>query len=270
MQNIYRINSKLYFSLYNIGIEKNVDGDKLIAVYSILKKKSEHHSKYYSFVSKNNKKVSGYSLLRNKTNISLHTLNKYVPLLIELGICFFDVNGNFILLGTDKLKENFKSKKILPIVLEKNVIKTAYNSYYVRIHSSAKKQEKQIEKKHIQRELLKRKDNPRSLKELRQIKKILKKGKLDGYFIDKCVLSVNGFSFLKSNEDNNKSKGSYWKSKMLKLKLISTKRRFETINKMSFNEYKNLKNNSVFKNNVKFLNGLVVKELVSELNVLSV
>lgn len=269
MSKIYRIPSKLYHCLFQYGIDNGFDGDKLISVYSILKANSEDNGKYYAFTSKNNKKVSGYSILRAKTNLTLHSLKKYVPILIELELCFFDSNNDFVLIGNDKIKKRLKSNKIVPILIGKNIIHTAYNVYYVRLHSNERKQKKAIEKKHNQRELLKLKDNPRTLKELKAIKRLQRKGDKGGFFIDKCVLSIKGFSYLKFTEEN-KQKGNYWKKKLIDKKLVSTKRRFEVIKKMSYKEFLNAKSNCDFKRNLKYINGCMVLELVSELKVLSV
>ena len=269
MFKIYRIPSKIYYYLFQYGIDNNIDGDKLIAVYSILKTNFDNNGKYYSFTSKNNKKVSGYSILRAKTNLTLHTLKKYVPILIKLELCFFDLNNDFVLVGNDKLKTIFNSKKLVPIKIDKNLIHTAYNVYFVRLHSNERKQKKAIEKKYNQRELLKLKDNPKSLKQLKAIRRLEKKDDKKGFFTDKCVLSIKGFCYLKFTEEN-KLKGNYWKKKLIDKKLVSTKRRFEVIKKMSYKEFLNSKSNCQFKRNLKYVNGCMVLELVSELTILSV
>lgn len=258
MDKTYRIPSNLYFQLYKKG------GDKLISVYSILKTSRNGEIKYYSFQSRNNKIVSGYSLLRNKTNLTLHSLKKYVPLLIELNLCWFDNNGDFILLGNEKTKSLFRKndKKLVPIKIGKNLTHTAYNVLSVRFHSSESKQLKQIEKKHIQRELLSRKDDPRSLKELKQIRKILKYDKPDSYFIDKCVLSTTSYAYIKDCSDS-KSKGAYWKNVLKQKNIITTSRRFEEIKKMSLKEFLKLKSSYKMPKILVYRNGHLVKELVS-------
>lgn len=268
MQSVYRIPSKLYYTLFQKGIECNIDGDKLIAVYSILKK-STQNSKIYSYKSKNNKVVSNYALLRKHTNISLVTLKKYIPKLIELKICFFNASGDFVLLGNEKTKIKFNSKKIIPITIGKNITHTAYNVYFVRIHSCEHKQKKAIEKKRNQSELLKRADNPRSLKELKKIKKIHRNEKDNGFFIEKCVLNISSYSFIKCLEEK-KSKGGYWKKKLVNKKLIQSKRRFELIKQMTYEEFKQLKANCNLTKSITFYNGFLAKELVSEMKTLSV
>lgn len=269
MNLIYRIPSKVYNALFQKGIEKNIDGDKLIAVYSILKTTTQGNGRFYSYKSKNNKIVSNYALLRKHTNISLVTLKKYIPILIELKLCFFNTSGDFILIGNEKTKQKFNSKKLVPIAIGKNIITTAYNVYFVRVHSSEQKQNKAIEKKRNQSELLKRADNPRSLKELKAVRKIQKNRKEKGFFIEKCVLNINSYCFLKCNEEK-KSKGSYWKQKLINKKLIQTKRRFELIKKMEYKEFKQLKANCNLNRSIVYYNGFLAKELVSEFSTMSV
>jgi hypothetical protein len=268
MQKIYRIPSTLYYYIFQNGIDKGIDADKLISVYATLKVNADKHSKYYAFTSKNNKTVTNYSLLRNKTNISLITLKKYIPILIELELCFFEENGDFVMLGKNNIDNIKKTKKLVPIQIGKNIINTAYNVYFVRLHSTELKQNKAIEKKHNQRELLKRKDNPRSLKELKLIKKLERKTSSDSFDIDKSVLSILSYSFLKCNEEK-KHKGCYWKNKMIKKNLIVTKRRFKIIDKISFTGYVNFKKFSDNKDLTKklvYINGYLCEELVSEIS----
>ncbi len=261
MQSTYRIPSKLYFELYQKG------GDKLIATYSILKQSRNKEKQYFSFTSKNNKVVSGYSLLRNKTNLTLHTLKRYVPILIDAGLCNFNDNGDFILLGNSKTKMLYNSNKLVPIVIGKNLVHTAYNSMAVRLHSSEAKQLRQIKKKHNQSELLKRQQNPQTLKELKQIRAILKNGKMKGFFIEKCVLSIKGYAEIKDGT-SSKNKGNYWKQKLIQKQIVKAFRRFEEVKNISYKEYLELKTNSILPKTYLFRNGCLVKELVSEIIVI--
>ncbi|MBC7525228.1 MAG: hypothetical protein H7239_12415 [Flavobacterium sp.] len=259
MLSTFRIPSKLYFELYQKG------GDKLIATYSVLKQSRNKEKQYFSFTSKNNKKVSGYSLLRNKTNISLHTLKKYIPTLINAGLCSFNDIGDFILLGNSKTKELYSSHKLVPIIIGKNLVHTAYNSMAVRLYSSEAKQLRQIEIKRNQSELLKRKDNPRSLKELKAIRKILKNENRNDFFIDKSVLSLQSYAYIKDNS-NSKAKGYYWKNKLKQKNIIVSKRRFNNIKQMTLKEFLFLKSNSKIPKLFLYRSGWLVEEIVSEFN----
>ena len=261
MQQTYRIPSKLYFELYQKG------GDKLIAAYSILKQSRNKETQYHSFTSNNNKIVSGYSLLRNKTNLTLHSLKKYVPILMDLGLCYFDGDGNFILLGNTKTKELYSSYKLVPIVIGKNLIHTAYNCFSVRIHSSEKQQNKKIQKNKFQSELRSKQNNPSTLKEHKAIQRLLRKEKR-GFETDTAVLSIKGYALLKDST-NSKSKGSYWKSKLILNNIVESHKRFEKIRKMSFEEFLSVKSNLKLDRNFYYKNGNLVKELVSGLKTIS-
>jgi hypothetical protein len=120
---VARISSKLYFDLYQKG------GDKLIAVYVILKTSRNGEIKYYSHKSKNNKFVGGFSLLRSKTNLTLHSIKKYVPILIDMGLCFIDKNGDFVMIGNEKIKDLYNSRKLVPINIGVNLSETSLYSF---------------------------------------------------------------------------------------------------------------------------------------------
>lgn len=262
MQSTYRIPSKLYFDLYQKG------GDKLIAVYSVLKQSRNEEKQYFSFTSKNNKKVSGYSLLRNKTNLSLHTLKKYVPILIDARLCSFNDNGDFLLLGNRKAKKLYNSYKLVPINIGKNLIHTSYNSFLVRLHSNEKKQCKKIQKNNFQSELLIKQNNPSTLKELKEIKKLLREDK-KGFETDVTVLSIKSYANLK-DLSSDKSKGYYWKKKLIDKNVIKSKRRFLKIKKMTFDEFSFLKNNCKINKEATYHDGCLSIELVSEFKTMSV
>ena len=100
MQNYVNINSKLYAELFEIG------GDNLIAVYSHLKFGKNGAIKIY----KEDKNI--YHTLKQKTNLSVTTLRKYIKILIKENLCYFDTKGNFVLKGTNKINKQYKIPKI--------------------------------------------------------------------------------------------------------------------------------------------------------------
>ena len=159
---IARLNSRLYFDLLVRG------GDKLIAVYSILKTSRNGEVKYYAYKSKNNKFVSGYALLRAKTSLTLHIIEKYVPMLIDMGLCFIDKNGDFVLLGNDKTNELYNSRKLVPVTIGANITETVLFSFAVRSFSAEKKQQTEINKKLTRSEVISQGANPRNLKEYKK------------------------------------------------------------------------------------------------------
>lgn len=235
-QKIARISSKLYFDLF-----EREGSDKLIAVFSILKA-SRTTDKYYSYTSKNNKFVGGYSLLRAKTNLTLHTIQKYVPTLIDMGLISIGDNGDVYVMGGEKIKTLYSSRKLVPIIIGKNLNDTADNSLSVRLHAERDEQQRQINKKQYRSELLKQASNPTNYKLYKKAQRLLKKlGDEKITIVDTVVLSNQGYALLKNGSEDKKSMGGYWKSKLVKKGIIKSERRFKKIQKMSFAEYLNYK-----------------------------
>lgn len=253
---IVRIPSMLFYTLSQKG------GEKLTSVYVTLKHFKNSEIKYYAYTAKNNKFVSGYSLLRKKTNISLPTLKKYVPILVDMGLCSFHENGDFIMLGGEKTKELYNSFKMVPIKIGANIIKTQYNCLSVKCHSEERQQLTMISNKKHRRDLLKQLSNPTSFKGLKAAKKIVKKYGEDFSIIDNVVMSNQGFAFLKDGSEDNKSKGSYWKSRLVKNGIIKSTRRYELGEKMSYEAYLQYKKLFFF-NGMTYVKGRIATELVS-------
>lgn len=253
---IVRLPSKLYRHLYVEG------GDKLIAVYSILKSSKGKSDKYYAYKSRNNKYVAGFSLLRSKTNLSLTVIKKYVPVLIDMGLCSINEFGDVCILGNNKSNEIYGNKKIVPVRLGKNLTETSYNAMSVRLHSEERQQMHQIEIKTHRRDLIKQMDNPRSLKDLQKAKRIVKKHGLEINVTECVVLSNQGYAYLKDGTDG-KHKGAYWKKKLKQSGIITTRRRFERVKKMSFTEYKQYKKYSIYSPTTTYRYGWMVEEIVS-------
>ena len=231
-EKIIRIPSRLYRALYEVG------GDKLIAAYCILKKEKGHLG-YLAYKSKNNKIVSHIGLLRKQTTLSHSTLTKIIPQLINLGVCSFNEQGDFIMVGNNKLKIMFNDK-LVPIFTTNNIIDTTYNSLAVRIHSDIRQQKTQIAVKTKQRDLqllFLCPEKSISLKDLKEAKRINKKtgGKLV-VVTPSPILGKGGYGVLKNGIENVNT-GGYVKRNLIKRKIISAPKRFEKIRKMDFNEY---------------------------------
>jgi hypothetical protein len=259
---IVRIPSLCYFSLSERG------GDKLAAVYATLRHFKNGGIKYYAYTAKNNKFVGGYSLLRSKTNLSLSTLHKHVPVLIDMGLCSFHGNGDFVMLGGNKLKELYSSYKLVPILIGENLSKTQSYCIKIKLMSKERQQQKQIEKKKYQSELLKQLTNPTNYKLYKSAKRFVKKNGMEKItYTDKTILSNQGFAVIIDGTLDNKSKGQYWKSKLIKHGIISSSRRYVLGAKMTHTQYLQLKKfNS--KNNLVYVKGRVATELVAEFSVI--
>lgn len=252
-QKTARINSKLYFDLYTRG------GDKLIAVYSILKTSRNNEVKYYSYTAKNNKFISGYPLLRAKTNLTLHSIKKYVPILIDMGLCFIDKNGDFVLLGNNKLKLKYNGK-LVPIKIGSTLTETVYNSLTVRLFSAEKSQKTQIEKKQTRSEII-------AYGSKKLSKYYDKKYGHNLEVNEKTVLSLQGFGDLKHGNDNNikdiKSCGAYYKKKLREKGIIKTKREFKKLEKSTYLDYLQMKKYFTIGRKIIYKNGWIVEEQIS-------
>lgn len=274
---IVRINSKLYRALFEEG------GDKAVAVYALLKHYKKQQSYYYKFKSSNNKVVSNYGLLRNKTNLSLSVLQKYIPILEGMGLCHF-ANGNFFMLGSNKIDEEYskgrENAKMIPIVIG-TYTETQYYSLSVRVHSEHKQQTTMIKKKTHKRDLLKqlqslrnstdnfmcKADYKKALKVEEEYKELEKEGK-KVLLISTPVLSCKGYAKLKDGSENKRIKGLYWKKKLMEKTSLETKRRFKYIRKMSYDSYLNFKySEKMFtKSNINYINGYLAEELTPSFN----
>ena len=239
MKKKFRIDTLLLGLMHNTAIEEGLDPYKLVATYAILKTSRNGNIKYRSYTSKNNKKVSGYGLLRKETGLSLHTLKKYTPVLIALKLASFDDNGDFILLGNRKTKQltEKRTNKLAPITIGKNLTETRYSVMKIFLHSKQKRIHFCKDRKHTRREIIK--GNPKNKKESSLYKKMIKnpnKYGLDNYN-DNCVLSNMGYSKLLFDEEDNKQLGSYYKSIFRERGLIRSNRQFKSVRSMSRGEY---------------------------------
>lgn len=256
---VVRIPSKCYSHLLEKG------GDKLIGVYTTLKAYKDQHGKFYAYKTTNNRKISGYSVLRKNTNLSLASLKKYVPMLIDCGLCHFDKNGDFVMLGNQKTKELFSSYKIVPVVLGHNLISTQYNVISVRLFSAERQQNFRIEKKRKLSELLDQGKNPKSVKAYKRAERIKRKYTKEQLKVTvNCVLSVQGYALIKDGTKNNKAKGAYWKKKLKDSGIVECHRMFDLVSKMSYSEYLNLKCYGELSKNNTYKAGYLVEERVSK------
>ena len=262
MNQIVRIPSKLYFELYSKG------SDSLLSVYCTLKS-FKKDIKYFSYKSKNGRLVSGYNLLRNQTPLSLHTLKKYIPILMELGLCRFDSNGDFVLLGNNKLKNTY-GKKLVPIKIGEKFTDTKYNCMLVRLHSCQENQKKEILIKQNRREILKQGlHNPKNHAEHKRALKVQSKYGDEIEVTDNCVLSNAGYGRI-IKEDENISKGSHYKRRLKDKGLISSCIRLKAIKKVSYSSYIQYKRVLENGSRLTYKNGYMCEQLVSTLSVTDV
>lgn len=269
---VIRINSRLYYDLFS---HEN-GGDRLIAFYCILKASRKNDSRFRAFISKNNKLVSGYGLLRAETNLSLSTIEKYMPILIEKGLCTMEDNGDITLLGNNKTKELYSCDKLVPIIIEENLVKTSLQATAVRVKSAEDKQKHQISGKTRQSELICQTKNPKNLKDYKKGLELLKNNP-EGIKVEKeVVLSNIGFDSLKlggtqtekENRVHSKSKGAYWKKRLKEIGIISSQRRFKLVEAMPHSQYLLQKKYGELSRIHTYSKGFLVIELISSFSFL--
>lgn len=244
MKRVY-INNVEYSLIFNIN---KVDSDKLCSIFVHLRG-SKNGKRRYSPKGK----LKHFSLLKQETGLSRHAIEKYVPILIELGLVTLNSDGGVTVIGFDssfkKLRVNHSRKKHIPIQMYKSYLKTAVSVGYVRIKNSIITQKKFIDKKDTQTKLLKRhnfqKRNPHltvlSAKEMKSAAKLLKKhGSFEKFLSTYCeetILSQQGFADLNKNID-----GRYFKKQLVDCGMIESKIRTEKLtNQMSYKKFLSLK-----------------------------
>lgn len=259
------INSKLYSELFSKG------GDDLIAIYLIIKKLKGQNNRILPITTKNNRVIKHYRLLHKTTGITIKKLQKYIPMLLDMKLANFANDGGFYLKGNNKINLEYKKQngriKFLKIQVSEKISGTILNSFAFRLKSLQKSQSLRIEKKRFQIQTIRKANSNMFLskKEYQAYKNILKNEiKVDQKnFCDKNVLSNEGFANLKSNDTDNKSKGFYWKQKLIKNSIIKTKRIFKFLTNCTYSEYRTIK----FKTNNRklvFKNGCLYEESISE------
>ncbi len=223
------ISGKAYSLLFEEG------GDDLIAFYMLLSKvrndlKLGH---FYSYRTKKNRKVSGVGAIRSKAKVSKAVIDRLLPKLVGLELASVTPEGHVILHGCDKINKKLYGGKDIKYVPFKS---TTYKenklySYFIRIASLEDAQKKAYSRK---RDIEKNKNLVESEKvSFSNYKKCMKDFKrfqndpdIISGMMEKVVLSNQGYAKYKDETADNKSKGAYWKRKLVSSTLISSKRRW--------------------------------------------
>jgi hypothetical protein len=249
MQNYTTINSKLYATLFEEG------GDALIAVYAKLKSAKRINGRIFK---EQNRNI--YHTLKTETNLSISTLRKYIKVLIKLNLCSFDSQGNFYLVGGNKINKQFKTRKYVRVEIG-TFAQTKLFSFRVRIYTIERLQKKALERKYKLKNIIARMDKGFfiSKQELNFLKRCKAKGQTTENYNAKIVLSNQGYSKLKHGEERSKSSGNYWKKKLVKANLIQVKRQFKYLRKGTLSDYLQ---NREFDRTIVYKNGKIFKELI--------
>lgn len=265
-----RLDSVLFSKLHEKG------GYSLIAIYCELKAFRNKPERYIPIKHTTNRKIStGYSLLKICTGISINTLKKNVPLLIEMNLGHFDTKGGFFLHGNNKTRLSIK-KKMVPIQIGKSFTDTRLSAKFVIISSNLRRQSVVWKKKETLRELFKvacSNDGFISKKELT----ILNQAHQDGIDlrglkpVKNSILSNKRIYELISgrivDSVSGKSSGKYIKNRFKKMGWIHTRRRFKDF----FGRYVAFKEYAIWKaaggkarERISWRKGRIVQELCSE------
>ena len=260
MKSTVFINSVLYNSLYKVG------GDNLIAVYSIL-----NAAKNGNYIIKADKSKR-YGNLHKKTKLSIKTLKKYIPFLIEMELCNFSKNGDFYMMGVNKIAQKYKTKKRQKFggIDIDTFTKTKLNSFKVRVYSMEQRQKNRIDKRYEEQKVMSKVEGRIRVSEndMKLYLSLVKKGiTLDNYedFSEKVVLSVCGFGLLKSGERDKLYVGQYWKEKLISGGIIKSKRNTLKLRKCSKKEFEDLRYAN-FDVHLSLFKGWLYEEQVASFN----
>ena len=252
-------------------------GTRTLSMYLHIRDARGNKPYYKAFKSANNKTVSGYNLLHQKTGISISALKKYVPELIALNLVSFDEIGNVHIKGTKQINKEYKSKKgiakIVPVILLDKFTKTADAAIVVSLSSEFDSQKAVIKlKKAVVSENAKQ--FPMDLKKFQRIEKALEKryGKKASVITECTTLSNLSFFYIKNPDVkhskltvvNNTSKGHYLKKKLVNMNLLQSKRRYERV----LNFYVDYKSFLRFRQekkdySLRYVDGMVVREITA-------
>ena len=178
-----------------------------------------------------------------------------------MGLISIENNGSIYVLGGEKVKDLYSSRKLVPVLIGSNLNNTAYNVMSVRLHAEQKEQLKEISKKHYRSELEKQASfgNMKAKNRLKMFKKE------ETPIVDTVVLSNQGYAYLKNETSDNKSMGCYWKSNLVKKGIISSSRRYDKRQRMSYAEYLEYKSYYPY-NRAVYRDGCLCIELIASLS----
>ena len=266
------IDAKVYALLTRKELPKGCDTFTLVAVYaSLLHNRNNSHC-YVPFKNKsNNKTTSGYRLLARENKISLNTLKKYVPLLMEESICYFTKGGGFFMVGAKTLAEQYnnkKNKKVCIHIYDSLVdIKTSVMAVPIMTNIIVS-QTKSIDKKLTlsKTKMALKKNYNVSLKQFKKLEKAIEAGYDFSSVQNNTILSVNGLERILESVGNGSYDGKYWKKKLVENGYLTFRRRFKSLSSktMSYQEY--LKHKPYFEGHITYTNGRICKEVVSEVS----
>ncbi|TAI48996.1 hypothetical protein [Flagellimonas allohymeniacidonis] len=211
-------------------------GDGLIATFATIRAYKK------DVVLKKVGKKGPVAMLRELTGLSRTTIEKHLPILLEIGLLEIHNNGNIAVHGRKWSSNNLPClhrRKLIPIKVYDKFIDTKTYCAFVRVHSRLGKQERQIGKKAKRIEVLEAcsRNERLSKGDYRIWKKLYRQGitleELKSKFRSKSTLSNLAFHKILKDTDIpsncNESSGKDFKSKLIMLGLIKQSRLFELV-----------------------------------------
>ncbi len=171
--------------------------------------------------------------LHRITGLSRNTINKYLPELERLDLVKRQ-KGALLIRGRKWSNNNLpklRNKKLIPIEICKKFTDTKTSSFYVRVHSNIKSQNKESSKKAERIKILEQhhRGQTASLKDLKRAKLLIKKGNTltsltNSHRLNSTISNSTFFNLKKGINNGFKISGHYHKSKLLKKGLIQQTR----------------------------------------------
>jgi hypothetical protein len=193
-----------------------IDGHGLAAVYAtLLATRNRGHCFAYEKNESNNKYTQGYRLLVKYSGLSLTALKKYVPRLMEMGLCRFTHNGSLLMRG----RKSLGTKKAIKIKIGNNLSETKTWVKGIPVLANIRSQRSMKDKKVTLNIIIckVRKNIPLTKRELKIYKAAQKNPRIDLENLNKVentVLSNKRISELVSyNESQSPSLGTYYRKK---------------------------------------------------------
>jgi hypothetical protein len=205
--------------------------------------------------------INIYHTLKRKTGLSVTTLRRYIKILIRENICFFDGSGNFVLIGSNKLNtiKKYKSRKLVRVVTT-SFKETKLNSFFLRVLTMEKTQQRAINRKDKQTDIITRQSRGYYItRQERDFLRLCEKYyENSNQYNANTILSNQGFSNLKHNAGKSKSSGLYWKFKLISAKKIQTTRRMKFIKECTREQFLYYKEDD---RTLVYMDDLLFKEL---------
>lgn len=210
-------------------------GDGLVAFFATLRDRKN------GILLKPKGKEGPGAILQKTTGLSRSTIEKYFPILLELGLVQVLPNGSIFLRGRKWSRKNlptYQNYKLIPVEICESFAETKISSYFVRVHSNIQKQKSRIGKKAERIQLLRahREGQSKNLHDRNLAVSMVKKGlsveRLEAGYRSISTISNLGFSELylaysedrKNSSSPNKSHGNYLKNKLLERGLVTQER----------------------------------------------